>query len=654
MDPTTSDAAPPSPPALSWSNALILALIPLSGISATLYLPDRLFQIVLWREQIALAILGFALAGVYLRTALKPERGQAALIVNSVLAAVSLVVCLVLATNYETFAESGYRLASADGPLKLTLSLILLAVLLEAARRVAGWPIVVLVVAAIAYGLGADAMPGILRARAPAAEQLPVYLVLDQNGVLGAALGTVVTTVLPFIVLGVVLFRFGAGQLFLDLAMALVGRFSGAPAKVSLISSALFATVSGSAVANVATTGIVTIPMIRRAGFTPERAAAIEAVASTGGQILPPIMGAAAFIMADFLQVPYSTIAYAALLPALLYFVSVFAHIHFFAKRVGAGALKEEDRVPIIGSLRSHWPFLAPLIVLIYVMFFTSQRVEMAALIATATVFVAALLRRRDALTPRAIGGHLVAGGQAIIEIAVVTAVAGIIIGVLSVTGMAFSFGLNIVQASGGSLILLLVLSALGALVLGMGMPTTAVYILMATLIAPALIQAGVDRIGAHLFVFYFGVLSMITPPVCLASFAAASIAGSGYMRTGVESTRLGLIAFIVPFLFVLSPSLLLTSNTGWDASAAIVTAFAGCIVLAGASEGYLVRRLGVAGRLTAAIAGIALLLPADLSIFHGMQGLNYLVAAAAVALFCLVLFAEAKAGAAAQNRTAA
>lgn len=588
------------------STALRVA-IPILGI---LYISDIAvdwFGLLLWQEQVALAMVGMTAADILLTTtaAGKSRRiAQAkAPALDLLLAGVTLALCTYIVVRYESIVGAGYL----GDPLNLAMAAVLVCLVAEATRRNAGWPMIALLLAFVTYGLTASHFGGFLQSRSINVEELIPYLVFDPNAMLGSSLTVVVTTVLAFVLFGSAIFKLGGGDLFIGLALSVMGRFRGGAAKTAVLASSLFGSISGSAVANVVTTGIITIPLMKKSGYRPEEAGAVEAVASTGGQILPPIMGAAAFIVANNLAVSYSEVVQAALAPALLFYLCVFTQCHFRACRRDARALSASERPRAVPTLVAGWPFLIPLVVLIVLLFATTMSPLKAALFSTLITIAAAFLKRETRPDWRKLVGILEDAGQGMLSIVPVVALANMFIGVLAVTGLSFTLSSGIVDTAGGSLPLLLLLVAVAAIVLGMGMPTTAVYIVLATLVAPALIKADVVPMAAHLYVFYYGALSMITPPVCLAAFAGASIAGGGYMRTGWEAVRLGFAAFVLPVLFVYAPELLLMSDSFAAIAFAVVLSVVACVFVSAAIEGYLFARLGWGERL--ALAAVAMLL---------------------------------------------
>jgi TRAP transporter 4TM/12TM fusion protein len=390
-----------------------------------------------------------------------------------------------------------------------------------------------------------------------------------------------------------------------------MGRYRGGSMKIAVLASGLFGSISGSAVANVVGTGVVTIPMIKRDGYPAHKAGAIEAVASTGGQLMPPVMGAAAFLMAEFLAVPYSDIVLAALVPALLYYVALFIQADLEAARLGIRRVPQ-DQIPPGRAVAGGLHFVLAFAVLIYLLFWERYQPERAALWAAlvliGTAFAFGYRGERPGL--RAIGGSLARTGHGILEIILISAASGLVIGVLNITGLSFNLTYLLVQVGGGSVILLLALSAVVCIILGMGLPTLGVYVLLAALVAPALVELGIEPIAAHLYVLYFGMMSMITPPIALAAFAAAAIAKAPAMATGWAAMKFGWSAYVIPFLFVFSPTLILI-GAPLDIALALVTAVIGVWLVSSALAGYFAGPLAPAVRLLFAIAGLMALVPA-------------------------------------------
>ncbi len=488
---------------------------------------------------------------------------------------------------------------------------ILIVLLLEALRRATGRALPLIIVAFIAYALVAGMVPGQLQGRSTDWQKLAAYLAIDVNGMLGIPIQIGTTVVVAFIFFGSLLAATGGSRFFTELALAWMGRFRGGSAKIAVVASALFGSISGSAVANVVATGVVTIPMIKRSGYAPHQAGAIEAVASTGGQLMPPVMGASAFLMADFLQIPYSGVVLAALLPALLYYIALFIQTDLQAARRGIQRVDDAE-IPRLREVLPGLHFIVPFAVLIVALFNFNMQPETAALWSALVLVVLSLALGYKGERPRLFDlvDAFRVTGLAVLEIILITAGAGLVIGVLAISGLGFNLTMTLVQIGGGSLLVLLVLAALVCIVLGMGLPTVGVYVLLAALVAPALIEVGVLPIAAHMYVMYFGMMSMITPPVALAAYAAAGLAGADPMRTGLEAVRLGWSAFVVPILFVLSPTLLLIGPA--DAVAlAVVTAVLGIWLVSIAVVGYFMRALGSPMRVLFAASGLLALVPA-------------------------------------------
>lgn len=478
---------------------------------------------------------------------------------------------------------------------------VLTFLVLEATRRIIGWALPATAIAFLAWSyfftdVGAL---GIL-------DQL--YLTTD--GIFGSTLGVSAGFVVIFVLFGAFMERSGVGRLFMDFALALTGRSTGGPGKVAVVSSSLFGSVSGSAVANVMVTGQVTIPLMKRSGFRPPFAAGVESVASTGGQIMPPIMGAAAFVMAEFLQVSYLQVVTWALMPAILYYVATFAAVHFEARRTGLAGLPDSEVPRLKAVLRDSWHLFIPIIIIV-VGLFGGYSAPLAALVGTLACFPVAALRRnsRGHVTVANIWDSLLDGARNALGIAMACACAGIVIGIIGLTGVGITFTQIVVNVAGSSLILALILTMIAGIVLGMGMPTTPAYIVMVSLLVPALIALGVVAPAAHLFAFYFAILSAITPPVALAVFAAAGLAKSDLWPSGLAAVKIGAAGFIVPFMFVYQPALLLIGT--WDEIAvAVGSATAGSLLLAASLHGFLFRAMPMWERVALFIAAIALIKP--------------------------------------------
>ncbi|UTW10152.1 TRAP transporter permease [Marinobacterium rhizophilum] len=516
----------------------------------------RLVGFNLYNEQFLAMILGFALSSIFLlRNALGVRRQRGSLI-DILLAALALGACGYVAVFYPQLLDNLY-----SAPLDATAcGTLILAALLETLRRTAGLVLAGVALGFCIIGLSAQWLPEAISGRALSFDTYISYLTVDAGGFLGFPLMIASTVVAAFIFFGHMLNQTGGSRFFTDIALAWMGGYRGGAAKVSVLASSLFGSISGSAVANVTSTGIITIPLMKRAGFSAHRAAAIEAVASTGGQLMPPVMGAAAFLMAELLQIPYADIALAALIPALLYYGALFVQIDLIAVRDKIPTLPRSERPEAGAVMAKGAQFILPFVVLIGALFLFNQPAEKAALIAVGALLLIALLRPYEGqtLSFARILAAFRSTGHAVADIIVIGVCAGLVIGTLNITAIGFSLTISLVEFGADNLPLLLLIAAVTSIVLGMGMPTLGVYLLLATMIAPAMVELGIPQLSAHMFVLYFGMLSMLTPPIAIAAFAAASLAEAPPVRTSLIAVSLGWTAYLVPFLFVYSPEILM------------------------------------------------------------------------------------------------
>jgi TRAP transporter 4TM/12TM fusion protein len=501
-----------------------------------------------------------------------------------------------------------------------------LAVLLvcEATRRLLGWILIWVAVIFILYARYSHLMPGIFNAPSSDWARLGAYLYLDTNSMLGLPLTVMAEIVIAFILFGRILYALNADKFLTDAALATMGRYRGGPAKVAVGASSLFGTISGSAVSNVVMDGPITIPMMIRSGYPPAIAAAIEAVASTGGQIMPPVMGITAFLIADWLNISYGEVVIAATLPAIFYYVALFVQIDLEAAKNGLVGLPRAQLPAIHSVLRKGWVFIIPVAVLIYTLIELAWEPGRAAIAAVLVAIPAGMMTKETRPTLRKLLDAMCDTGQSVLELVAITAVAGLVIGALQLSGLAFGLSLILVTLAQGNLILLLVLTALICIVLGMGMPTAVIYILLAILVAPTLTELGITPLAAHLFLFYFGMLSMITPPMCLATFAAATIARCNFWSAGWAGTRLGIVAYIIPFFFVFHPELLMM-GTPADIVITVASAFVGIVFIAAACAGYLFAPVEPLNRAVLFAAGLCLIpspLDSTLSLAANVAGL--------------------------------
>ncbi|OXR49962.1 MULTISPECIES: TRAP transporter fused permease subunit [unclassified Pusillimonas] len=584
-------------------------LMTVTVIAWVLKLPLYL-QLSLYNEQFLAAILGMALGLAFLLVRARPSPEDTPTPWGDAIAGlVGMIACFYIAIRYPTLVnEVIYRPLDA-----IVISAIIVGLILEAVRRTAGMTLVIVVLVLVAYAMLGHLLPDEFVSRPIDFTRLLVYLGMDTNAVLGQTLAIAIIVVVPFTLMGQILARTGGSHFFGDLAMAVMGKYRGGSAKISVAGSALFGMISGSAVSNVAAVGVITIPMMKRSGFPKHVAAAIEAVGSTGGQLAPPVMGAAAFLMAELLETSYASVLIAALIPAFLYYLALFIQVDLDAAKHG---IKGEpmDRLPAIKEVMRHgWYFPIPFVVLVVGLVFFNVAAEYAALQAAALLVIFNLIfGYKGERTPlRELLLAAISTAKASIDLLVIAAAAGLVIGTLNLTGLAFGLTLQLLALSGDSTVVLLLMTSVVAIILGMGMPTVGVYILLATLIAPALIQAGLSPMASHMFVMYFGMMSMITPPVAIAAFAAANIAGCDGSKVGWTATRVGWCSYVVPFLFAFSPALLMEGSAStiiW----AVITASLGVLAGSIAVVGYFIVAVGALQRVLYMAAGLLMLIPAD------------------------------------------
>ncbi len=531
---------------------------------------------------------------------LSSQEGLPPSYLDYLLLAVSATPILYLFVNYNYVVNRIYYiddLSIAD----MVLAVVLVAIIVEATRRVIGWALPITALVFLVYGLFIA--------------QLEPMRLLDQlymttEGIFGIPLSVSATYVLIFVVFGAFMERTGTGQLFMNFAMALTGHTAGGPGKVAIVSSSLFGTISGSAVANVMVTGPISIPLMKRTGFKPAFAAGVEAVASTGGQLMPPIMGAAAFVMAEFLAVSYGQIILWALIPSFLFYISCFATVHFEAKRRGLVGIPR-DELPKLGVvMREHGHLFLPALVILVVMY-AGYSAPMAALAGTLSCFPVAYLRKttRGFVTVRNVIEALADGAKSTLAVALACACAGIVIGVVTLSGLGIVFSQFVVGLAQETLLLALILTMAAGIILGMGIPTTPAYIIMTALLVPALIKLGVVTPAAHMFAFYFAILSAITPPVALAVYAASGLAKSDIWSSGWAAVKIGAAGFIIPFMFVYEPALLMIGD--WPTIlSSCVTASAGVLFFSAGLQGYFLTHAAMWQRIALVTAGLLLIKP--------------------------------------------
>lgn len=470
---------------------------------------------------------------------------------------------------------------------------------LEAARRAGGLPILIIITVISLYPVYADKVPGPIAGLPATLPDAAIFHIMSSESVLGIPMRAFANLVLGFLLFGVTLQHTGGGRFFINLAFALLGHVRGGPAKVAIFASGLMGSMSGSVVTNVFTTGVMTIPAMRRTGFDRAYAAGVEACASTGGVLMPPIMGATAFVMATFLEVPYITIAVAAVIPSALYFLGLFAQIDAYAARFGLEGLPRDELPSISKTLKEGWYFIAVFILLIWMLVYL-KREAIAPFYATLLLITVNQAFPHHRWSWQQFLDFIAATGRLFIELAAVLAGVGLIVGALAVTGMSGTIANDLIFLAGGSTLVLLLMGALTSFILGIGMTVTAAYIFLAVALAPALIRGGLDPMAVHLFILYWGMLSYITPPVALGAYAAASVAQANPMATGFKAMKLGTVIYFIPFFFVLNPALLLDGP--WQSILSTTAlALAGIVLIAGALQGYLI---GVGSLVTHALWG--------------------------------------------------
>ncbi len=538
-----------------------------------------------------------------------------------------IAIILVIVVIFSYFAWNAERIVLeawefVAPPIGVALALITWMIILEAGRRAGGWPIFIIVTVLSFYPMYSHLLPDVVAGIGLPIDDVAIFHILGEESLFGLPMQAFAMLVFGFLLFGVALQFTGGGPFFINFAFALLGHMRGGPAKVAIFSSGLLGSMSGGPVTNVLTTGPLTIPAMRRTGFSRHYAAGVEACASTGGVLMPPIMGATAFVMASFLGVSYVTVAVAAIVPSLLYFFGLFVQIDAYAAKHELKGLPKEE-LPKVGQVfREGWYFLAVFFLLLWMLVYLQQE-------ATAPFYATALLLIINQFTPHKLNLDkallLVAStGKLMAELAGILAAIGLIVGALAVTGMAGTLANDLVYIAGDNTVVLLIMGAVTSFVLGIGMTVTAAYIFLAIILAPALINAGLDPLASHMFIMYWGMLSFITPPVALSAFAAATVAQTSPMRVGVESMRLGAIIYFIPFFFVFNPAMLLQGSF-MEIAPVLVTAVIGVTLVSGALQGYLIGfgllGSGAAGLLVRAllvIAGLVFAIPGG-----GILGLN-------------------------------
>lgn len=554
---------------LAMDSLRVLGAPLLSGIVS---LETQYFYLVL----MFLMPLGFLLYRSNQKTDLLP--------LDVLLALINFLACGWLYWHSEQILDEGWEFGSPEEA--VWVSYVLWACALETVRRVAGWSLFILVFLFSLYPLAAEQMPDAISGMSVSLQDTAIYHAMSSESVLGLPFRAFANLVIGFLVFGVALKCTGGGQFFIDLAFSLLGRVRGGPAKVAILSSGLMGSMSGSVVTNVLTTGQLTIPAMKRSGFNASAAGGIEACASTGGVLLPPVMGSTAFVMATFLGMPYYDVALAAAIPAVLYFVALFLQLDAFAARENLQGADEDEIPDLLDTIKNGWYYLGAFAVLV-VLLLVMQREALAPWLSTLVLLILNQFSKRHRWGAKDVFDFLVASGSLFVELLIVLSGVGLIVGALSLTGLSGTLVNELLFLAGGSTLVLLLMGALTSFVLGIGMTVTAAYIFLAIVLAPALIQGGLEPLSVHLFILYCGMLSFITPPVALGAFAAASIAGSNPMSTGFKAMQFGVATYCIPFFFVLQPALILNAEPIVIVQAVFET-FVGVWLIASGVQGYL------------------------------------------------------------------
>ena len=521
--------------------------------------------------------------------------------------------------------------AGSVNNIDLIFGIVAILITLEIARRVVGAALPIVAIIFLAYAYLGPYMPGLLAHRGFSLERIVSHMYLGLEGIMGIPLGVSATFVFMFILFGAVLDKTGVGKFFIDVAYAITGHSKSGPAMTAVVASGFMGSISGSSVANTVTTGAFTIPLMKKTGYKPYFAGAVEAAASTGGQIMPPVMGAAAFIMAEFTGIAYNKIIIAAAIPALLYYFAVGTMVHLEASKLGLKGLPRDQLPKISRIMKKDGYMILPLVAIVFFLLagYTPLKSAFYAIVFSIVIAVlVSLIKHNHSFGIKEFLGALESGAKSAVGVACACACAGMIVGVVTLTGLGLRIAELIVSIAGGSLILTLFFTMLASLILGMGLPTTAKYIVLATMAVPALIKLDVNIMAAHLFILYFGVIADITPPVALAAYAGAGIAGANSMKTGFQAVKLALAAFIVPYIFAMDPTLILVEEVVgttvkflpvFKAIPVAVSAMIGIVCLAGAVEGYLFDHCKVYERIPLAIAAFLLLKPGTVSDLIGL-----------------------------------
>ncbi len=585
--------------------ALLVTAIAIAMSAFHLYTAG--FGLLLTMKQRALHLLFVLVLGFLMYPSTKKSRKDRVAILDWVFAILGVVVTAYILLNYETLVRRGGLPTSMD----LFLGVITIGLVLEITRRSIGPELPIIALVFIGYAFAGPYLPGMLGHRGYSYVRVVDQLYTTTEGIFGTPLGVSATFVFMFILFGSFLDITGVGQFFIDVAFAVAGHRKGGPAKAAVLASGFMGSISGSSIANTVTTGAFTIPLMKKIGYKPNFAGAVEAAASTGGQILPPVMGAAAFIMSEFTNIPYIQIVVSAVVPALLYYVGVMVMVHLQASKRGLKGIPKDELPEFRSTFFMGFHLILPLVaVVLFLIRFSPLR---AAFLSIIVALVVCMFRKHTRIKFKSILMAMEDGAKKAVSVAAACACAGIIVGIVTLTGLGLTFANLIVSLAGGLLLPTLLLTMVASIILGMGLPTTAKYIVLATMAAPALVQLGVPLIAAHLFILYFGVIADVTPPVALAAYAGAGIAGGDSFKTGVQALKLASAGFLIPFIFAMSPELLLLDVTAVQAITAIISAVIGVVAFASAVQDFFISKTKIWERVLF-LAGALMLINPDVT----------------------------------------
>jgi TRAP transporter 4TM/12TM fusion protein len=557
-----------------------------------------------FKEQFLALIFALAMAAIFIGLKANRENPNNDVPWYDWMFALACLICgLFVVASYRDIVETIGELR----PERVILGYAAVLLVFEATRRATGWALVVMGAVFISYSALSHLAPGLLNVPSTSLNRIATYLYLDNNALLGTPLDVTTSIIVAFILFGRVLFAANGDKFLNDFALTTMGKYRGGPAKVAVVASSLFGTISGSAVSNVVMDGPITIPMMRKSGYRGHVAAAIEAVASTGGQIMPPVMGIVAFLMVDVMGVTYGEVIIAAALPALMYYLALFMQVDLEAAKRNLKPVDTSDAPSVGNILARGWIFIIPIFLLIWTLLVEAWEPGESAMLAVGVTIVVAFFNPATRPSLNKLWLAVRETGQTVLELVIITALAGMIIGSIQISTLGFNFSLLLTEMAGDSALSLLLMTALVCIILGMGMPSGVIYLMLALLIAPALEQVGIPKMAAHLFIFYFGMLSMITPPICIATFAACAVANTDFWKTGLAGVRLGIAAYVVPFVFVFQPGLIFEGSAGEIVIAAIKTSI-GVALLAVGMAGYMFRNMSIVEQILIGLCGVIIM----------------------------------------------